>query len=480
MIIGLDIGKQIVRACIFDGSFGRYKFTNNIQKAIAPASEEEDPQEKQLDAIQSLLLGMDTKTVVTSFSTSTLSVRRISLPFTDMVKIEQVLPSFIEEKIPFDIDEVQIQHRILDIKDNSSDILVILTPLVKISEHLDHLDTLNITPKHIVIDADILSSLTTTGVECILHFYTDSVTCGVYKDNKTIALRNIPHNLDAMDEVHTLPTQLIEAIRNTLIRVEDQNSVDIERIHLSGYYVEAPSISTQLTSEFAVETNPIALPNGLSPEWTLSYCLAQKGAGESHGREFDLRHGDFAYKGNLQLIGTIIQIGATLSLLALLGCTGWYWMQTSKISTQLDDIQSKIETQIHTTMPDVSPSVLAKPAMVISILQEEIQTSNEKLEKLGSIVASEPPVLTLVKELSDGMPAHTTARIDVSELIISKNTINVKAETDGFQTATEIEQSLKQRPRFKQAQKADEKSIKNGINFSIVIPLQIEETEEEG
>ena len=480
MIIGLEIDKNIVRACSFDGSFGRYKFHKSMEQVIEQAQDDDDRQEKQLDAIQRLLLGLDTKTVVTCFTTSALSVRRITLPFSDMTKIEQVLPSFIEEKIPFDIDDVQIQHRILDIKDNSSDVLVILTPLVKIKEHLDHLSALNITPKHIVIDADILSSLTSSGVECILHFYTDSVTCGMYKDNKTIALRNIPHTLDTLEETDALPKTILENIRNTLIHFEDQNSLEIERIRLSGSYVSVPSISAQLTSEFEVDTSTIELPNELSPEWAISYCLAKKGAGESHGREFDLRHGEFAYKGNLQLIGTIIQIGAVLCMLALLGSTGWYWMQSSKISKQIDDIQNKIETQVHTTMPDISPSVLAKPAMVISILQEEIQISNEKLEKLGSIVALEPPVLTLVKELSDGMPAHTTARIDVSELIISKNTINVKAETDGFQTATEIEQSLKQRPRFKQAQKADEKSVKNGINFSIVIPLQIEETEEEG
>ena len=67
----------------------------------------------------------------------------------------------------------------------------------------------------------------------------------------------------------------------------------------------------------------------------------------------------------------------------------------------------------------------------------------------------------------------------MNEMVISKTSINLKAETDGFQTATEIEQALKQHPRFKQAQKADEKSMRDGIRFSIIIPLEIEEDEEE-
>ena len=114
-------------------------------------------------------------------------------------------------------------------------------------------------------------------------------------------------------------------------------------------------------------------------------------------------------------------------------------------------------------------------------MQEEITIANDKLEKLGTITASEPPMLTLVKAISEGMPPHEKARIDVSEMIISKTSINLKAETDGFQTATEIEQALKKHPRFKQAQKADEKSMRDGIRFSIIIPLEIDGTEgEEG
>jgi hypothetical protein len=116
------------------------------------------------------------------------------------------------------------------------------------------------------------------------------------------------------------------------------------------------------------------------------------------------------------------------------------------------------------------------------LIQEELLSSNQKLDKLGSITSSVPPTLNILKELSEGVPPHKKARIDIKEMTISKTAINIKAETDGFQTATEIEQALQQKPMFKQAKKADEKSLRNGISFSIIIPLKVEEStdEEEG
>ena len=161
----------------------------------------------------------------------------------------------------------------------------------------------------------------------------------------------------------------------------------------------------------------------------------------------------------------VLQVVAVASLIGFIGFTGWFWTQKSAINNEVEQLNADIVTQVQTTMPDLPASILSSPSTVASLMQEEIATSTQKLDKLGSITADEPPVLTLVKNISESLPPHAQARIDVSEMVISKASINLKAETDGFQTATEIEQTLKQNPKFKQAQKADEKSMRDGIRF---------------
>ena len=220
------------------------------------------------------------------------------------------------------------------------------------------------------------------------------------------------------------------------------------------------------------------LPNNLDPKWALAFALGQKGCGLTNGQEFDLRSGTFAYQGNIERVASLIQFAAVLCILAFIGFSGWYWLQLINLGKEMDQLNEEFVTQIQQTMPDLPTSVISNPTTVISLMQEEISISTQKLEKLGSITADEPPTLTLVKEISEGMPSHSKARIDVNEMVISKTSINLKAETDGFQTATEIEQALKQKPRFRQAQKADEKSMRDGIRFSIIIPLEIEQEEE--
>ena len=162
--------------------------------------------------------------------------------------------------------------------------------------------------------------------------------------------------------------------------------------------------------------------------------------------------------------------------------TGWYVVQYQEVAKSRTTLEEEIVSEVSKSFPDIPSNLLSSPSTVLSLMQEEVTSSQNKLTKLGSIISDEPPTLTLIKELSEGMPPHNKARIDVKELVISKASINIKAETDGFQTATAIETALKQKPIFKQAQKADEKSKRDGIQFSIIIPLvqPDEEIEEDG
>ena len=107
-----------------------------------------------------------------------------------------------------------------------------------------------------------------------------------------------------------------------------------------------------------------------------------------------------------------------------------------------------------------------------------ITTYHGSINTFTRIFPAEPPILSKLKAFSEHLPPHSEARIDVSEMKFSKNSINVKAETDQFEQATSIVQGLKKYPLFAQAQKSDEKNVAKGVRFNIVIPLTQKKEEE--
>ena len=189
MMIGLDIGTDVIRACLFEGSFGRYTFSKTLEEPLPRSSlhlgasfdmdddtEEVDPailaqadlERRQSGAIHALLRGYSNAAVVTHQPATQVSLRTVSLPFTDSNLIAEALPATVEEMVPFDIDELQIQHQILSI-DTESQVLVLITREDIIESHLDKLEGLGINPQHILVTETYWDSIPRKGfnLSCI-------------------------------------------------------------------------------------------------------------------------------------------------------------------------------------------------------------------------------------------------------------------------------------------------------------------------
>ena len=114
LLLGVDIGSRTIKTSIFDGSFGRYKL-QGFRSARVP--EDDRPLAiRQQNALLELLRTINqTQSIsgVIGFPCKDLSTRKVTVPFTDKLKINQILPYQIEDQIPFDIDDVKLAHRTL-------------------------------------------------------------------------------------------------------------------------------------------------------------------------------------------------------------------------------------------------------------------------------------------------------------------------------------------------------------------------------
>ena len=97
MLVGLDIGIEVVRACVFEGSFGRYSFLRAIEEMVPLETQTEsnpdedsvnqamlsqaDLERRQASAVRNLLRQVSVDSVVTHFTASKVSARVLSLPF---------------------------------------------------------------------------------------------------------------------------------------------------------------------------------------------------------------------------------------------------------------------------------------------------------------------------------------------------------------------------------------------------------------
>jgi hypothetical protein len=144
---------------------------------------------------------------------------------------------------------------------------------------------------------------------------------------------------------------------------------------------------------------------------------------------------------------------------------------------RLDELDEKIAGVVTATFPDVSADRVTEPSMALAIMQEKTAATAARVEALGATVAGVPPTLDMLKAISERVPAHKEARVDVRELSIGEDAVTFKAETDSYESAAKIEESLRRDPRFENARKADEKKVGEALTFTMNIPLGAAEGE---
>ncbi len=270
---------------------------------------------------------------------------------------------------------------------------------------------------------------------------------------------------------------LLSDLRSTLIAMEDRHGLDISEVLLTGGGARMNGLRPLLTDVLGVPTRPAHVEENGDPTFALSHAAAARVA-SGKGRLLDLRVGAFAFRGNLAAIGNIIRYSLLGAAALLLAGVGFYAFKTVSLNSDLAAVESEMADAVVTAFPDVNRDKVSDPVMAQAIMAERSGETASLQAALKHLIPEEPPILSLWEALANNVPSAKTTRIDVLELSISEGTIQVKAETDGFEDASKIESSLQKYPKFKEARKSDEKKVKESVRFTVTIPLGAEETEE--
>ena len=274
---------------------------------------------------------------------------------------------------------------------------------------------------------------------------------------------------------------LLAELRASLIALEDKHGVEVAELLICGGGSRMLGMRTLLTEVLGVPIRRVHIeaPDDGSPA-DATYALAHAAVSRVGDKSplLDLRVDAFAYRGNLTMIGNVMRYSALAATALLVAGVGFFVYQTAALNAEMAEVEAEIAEAVVAAFPDVDPGKVSDPNMAQAIMMEKTAETTARQEAINAIMPEEPPILSLWAAVADNLPKHTEARVDVRELQISDGTVQLSAETDGFEDAAKIEASLQAYPRFKDARKGDEKKVKESIRFSVTIPLEADETEE--
>jgi general secretion pathway protein L len=157
-ILGLDLGAHAVKAVLVESTYRGYAVAGSAVvevPAAAPAAEGAVPEPlvlRQAAALQALLAerGWRVDAMVVALPGAGVASHVITLPFTDLRRIEQTIAFEVEGQIPFELSDVAWDWQILGARDGKADLLAAVVRKEEVEALLAALAPVGVDPRIVI------------------------------------------------------------------------------------------------------------------------------------------------------------------------------------------------------------------------------------------------------------------------------------------------------------------------------------------
>ena len=156
-VIGLDIGSYSIKAVEIINSFKSYQIKNFYELEM-PYRDDVEKDVVLAQCLEKLFKdnNLQADRILTAMPGQYISSRIVPVGFSDPRKINMAVLSEVEDAVPFNMDDMIVDHQILGTgPDGRTIVMVVMTRKNFLKGFLDHLQHVNIDPK--LIDVDSLS-----------------------------------------------------------------------------------------------------------------------------------------------------------------------------------------------------------------------------------------------------------------------------------------------------------------------------------
>ncbi len=522
-IIGLDLGTYSVKATLVRSRFRGFELAGFFRRRI---DRDESVSEMDRMALSVERLFSENRLqgdrVVVSLPGTGVSIRTLTLPFSDRKKIARVLPFEVEGYIPFAVEDVVISHHILGQEDNKTRILAVGVRKDLLRETLEMLAKAGVVPKMMDVDFMALFNIsqgalkgaegcyaiidigeTTTSV-CIV----DGQALG-YGRSIPIAGRSISMALEKEFDlsredseqvketeaflplrdqgplsenerrlahaVESAVVPLVQEIARTFYAFEAESQKKVSRVFLCGGTAQLTSLSPYLSEkmEIPVARLPLTTSGGLTlnPQEKIlaphAYGLGLRGVVDGQYSQVNFLKDEFAYRTELRGIKrNLIYAGVFLCvILALFAFDGVSRYAAKK--QRYTELKREVRRVFKETFPEVKQIVGERQQMKTKII--ELQREAQALASLGG---SPVTAIDLIREVTERIPPGVD--VDVDTFFFDAEKVRLGGRTDSFESVDRILKALQDFDLFEDVSLSNAKvdTRDDKVDFRLSISLR--------
>jgi general secretion pathway protein L len=384
--------------------------------------------------------------VVSSIPGHHFSQRIIHFPFSDHKRIEKALPFEIEDSVPFPLDDVEIDHLVLEKADKGSEkkkettVLAVLLPKTVLRQHLDLLASAGIDPQVIVPSYIGLHSVSKMiPVE----------GCAVLIENRDLCIKS--GNRVTVCRSFS-PLSATAGVSHMLRALETESNEPVERAYLL-------SMNNGLSA--ALSDMGIAVEH-VTPEFGGKKAPDPVSLGLALSEGINFRKNEFAYRvadaGTRKRRRTLIIAGVAAALFA-----------ATNIGVKLYLVESsyrKLDREIRDVYRQVFPD-----ARAIADPVRQLRTSLEEAKKKFGVLGAGTSALDVMKAVTEGVP--TELRVSFNEFILEGDRLKLQGEAASFESVDKMKAELQKSALFSEVAVQDTRmGVDNKVKFRFEIKLK--------
>jgi general secretion pathway protein L len=523
-IFGLDLGTYSIKAVGLSTTLRGYQVTGFWEQKLPPLAEGQTLDQVQAEAARSILHSnrLHPDTIVCGVGGGRAITRLLHLPFTDKKKLEQVVPFEVGEQLPYDLEEVILDHQVVATRESGSDVLVAAMRKPDFSAFVETFKAAGADPRIVCLDTLPLLYLANVAlagevgpfaIVDLGHTFTSLTiigegglqfvrTLGVGGLAVTQAIaRTLGVDLAQAEEVKhqgggwnlgvaevgsqnvqvrvaqdAALRPLIGDLRQTLQAHAAQKRGRVEKIFLCGGSSRLHGIDSMLAANLGVEVHTLeplkgpfasfAGPNVPADILPKALGLGLRAFSSGRGPQMNLRTGEFGFRGDFQYLrGRVIQLAVGIVAILALVCV-YIGVRYSTLSSYAGRQEALLRV--------VTKQTLGEEVTEFTTAHDRITRGGAKAA-LGELLPR-TTALDYLMEISKNVGKE---KIDVKRIDIGNKRISLEGEIDTIADLDSVVQSLEKFKCFAPPAGKDERNVRitksgknqlnNRANFQLLI-----------
>ncbi len=527
-IIGIDVGSYSVKVAEVERSFKSFAFTHFYERRIQ-YNELLAPDESVAIALQSIFDEHDLawEAACAGVKGQTVSARLLTFPFGSTKKIAQTVTFEMEGHMPFGLDEVLLDYSIIWSTKEASKVLVVYIKKSEFAKQLSTLQTIGVDPRVMGVEGLELVNLVNLGMVppegayAIIDMGHAKTTIAVCQGKKLAFMRSIliggaqiteaiaarlevpleeaerlkvemgqmpASDADLMDDlsrdvvgaVREVMDALITNIRQTLFTFSDTQDMPVGGVFLCGGTSRLAGLDRALSDALKQNVSylnvldfhfsRLAEGEGAPQVMPQALAIALRGVAAGGAHDINFRQGEFAFTGDVEQLGGSMRRVVVAVILIVGLALGYFTMSYYSLKQRLTKEQTDAAGLVLQAVPGTQKKSLKSISSALAIVKSKEAEVKDRVTKLGEITGLSP--LEVLKDISEGLPARTELKLDVTALNVGKSRATFSGTVDTFEAVDRVKQALEKSGKFRNVTTGNvRKGVKGEIKFDAAMEL---------